>query len=132
MLTSKISARHFAPIGPLGETVGFSDFTTTELAMNGYAQVAKRSTEFLSDTLFSGITTDSIGKVALVNAVQAEVDLYLATITDTLVSTIDARIFITNVVFSDRPDPAVIDVKSKYVERDPTTTVYWTVKFQRT
>ncbi|MAO22070.1 MAG: hypothetical protein CMJ25_15085 [Phycisphaerae bacterium] len=129
-LTSQITARNFAPIGQIGETPGFSDFTPTQIAQNGYAQVVQRKTEFLSDTLFSGIITESTGKVAVVDATKTAVDAYIATVFDIVGSTVDVKIFLNNVVFSDKADAAVIDTASKYVERDPITTVYWTIKVQ--
>lgn len=129
-LSSQITARNFGAIGQIGETPGFSDFTNTQIATNGFAQVAQRSTEFISDTIFSGITTDTAGKIALVDATKLAVDTYIATVFDTVGSTVDVKIFINNVVFSDKADASVIDTASKYVERDPITTVYWVIKVQ--
>ena len=130
MLVSQITGRQFSQIGPLGETPGFADYTPAQIATNGFAHIAQRSTEFLSDTIFAGITTDSVGKIALVDATQLAVDTYVATVFDTVGSTVDVKIFINNVVFSDKADAAVIDTASKYVERDPIVTVYWTMKVQ--
>lgn len=129
-LTSSITGRNFGGIGQVGESAGFSDFTAAQIATNGFAQVAQRSTELISDTVFAGVTTDTAGKTALVAAIKVQADIYIATVFDTVGKTVDAKILINNIVFADKADATVVDTASKYVERDPITTAYWTLKVQ--
>ncbi len=130
MLTTQITARNFGQIGQVGETPAFTDFTKAQIATNGFAQVAQRSTEFISDTIFAGEYTDTDGKIALVAATKTAVETYVATVFDTVGMTVDVKVFINNVTFGSKADAAVVDKESLYVERDPIVTVYWTIKVQ--
>ena len=130
MLTTQITARNFGAIGQIGQTPGFLDFTNAQIASNGYAHVAQRTTQFNSLTLFAGQLTDTDGKLKLVSEVETAVQLYLDTVFDTVNRVVDAKIFINNIHFDTEATVPVIDKDSAYVDRFPTTTVYWTVKVQ--
>lgn len=130
MLTSQITARNFGPIGQIGETPGFMDFTAAQITQNGFAAVQTRTIEFDSATLFASITTESAGKLEVVNQTKIAVDNYIATVFDTVNSTVDAKIFINNVTFGTKASTGVIDYLSNYVPRELTTTVSYVLKVQ--
>ena len=131
-LISQITGRNFNTIGLVGETPTFSDFTPAQIATDGFIQSLVRTTEFDRDTVLGTITTDTDGKVAVVNATKTAVDSYLATVFDTVGSTVSAKIFINNVVFADKAGNIVIggNTNSQYVDRDTIINVSWAAKVQ--
>ncbi len=131
-LTTSITARNFNPIGLVGQTPGFTDFTDADIATNGFVQTVSRAIELDRSTVLTGILTDTDGKVAVVDAIQAAIELYLPTIFDTVGNTVDGRIFITNVLFTDIPVTGVNmnNAPSLYVDRETVIVVSWTVRVQ--
>ena len=128
MITTQITGRNYGQIGQIGQSAGFTDFTVAQMATDGYAFIAQRSTEFDFNTIFSGKTTDTDGKLELVAETESAVYDYLITVFDATAQTVDAKVFIHNVVFATKPDAAVVDKDSNYVDRSMIVTVYWTVK----
>jgi nitrogen regulatory protein PII len=117
-LTSQITARYFTPIGMLGQTSGFIDFTAAELAGNGNIQTITRTFEFEAINL-SGVTNPNVGMELVVDITQILAEDYLDTVFTDATKTYDAKIYITNVKRLSTPISGVtaFNSRSPYVDR---------------
>ncbi len=119
-LTTSITARLFPQIGLVGQTPGFTDFSAAQLASDGYISTLNRSYDFDAKTELLAIVDPSLGKEAVVDKIETDVALYLATIfTDPLYDYV-AKIYVTNVrrVSDAIVGVAAADSSSAYVDRD--------------
>ena len=119
-LTTQITAKFFPPIGLIGQTPGFIDFTPTELASDGHIQTISRTFSFDAKTLLSTETNPNTGKEDVVDMTDTDVTAYLNTVFTDAGATYAAKIYILNVRrLSDAiVGVASIDTASPYVDRD--------------
>lgn len=119
-LTTKITAKLFGGIGLVGQSVGFVDFTPTQLASDGFIQTLNKTFEIDAKTLLVGIVSPTLGKEALMTQIEADVVLYLDTVFTDATKTYEGLIYVTNVVRKSDPIVGVssADSLSVYVDRD--------------
>jgi hypothetical protein len=119
-LTSTITARLTPSIGLVGQSVGFVDFTPTELASNGYISTLSRTYEIDCKTILAAIVSPTLGKEALMTEISTVVDAYLATVFTDAAVTYAAKIYVLNVTRTSEAIAGVsaADIYSTYVDRD--------------
>jgi hypothetical protein len=119
-LVATITAKTYGPIGLVGQSPGFVDFTPAELASDGHIQTITRTFSFDSKTELAAITDVATGMIAIVDKTETDVTTYLATVFTDVAKAYDAKIYILNVrrVSDAIAGVASIDTGSPYVERD--------------
>ncbi len=118
-LTSTITAKLYPPIGLVGQSVGFVDFTANQLASDGYISTLTRKYEFEANNILAAIVDPTLGKEAIVGEIQAQVEAYLGTVFTDVASTYVAKIYILNARRVSMPIVGVADAdaNSPFVER---------------
>lgn len=114
----QISGKFYPAIASVGETPNFVDFTQEEISSNDYSKVGVKSFKLDANVVTDGITTNTSGKVALVEATEAAAVAYLETIFTDAANQHDVKVYVLGVNRQEEDDETVTETGDYVAKND--------------